>query len=82
MSSFLPHVLLRAVLNEFSSQPIFVLGIAPNHVQNLALGLAELHEVCMGPPLTSVKVPSLQRVDCTTQLGVVSKLAEGALSPK
>ena len=26
-------------------------------------------------------IPSLQRVDCTTQHGVVGKLAEGALSP-
>ena len=44
------------------------------------------NEVRMGPPLKPVKVPldlppSLQRVDCTTQLGVISKLAESALSP-
>ncbi|GAB0197840.1 hypothetical protein GRJ2_002249400 [Grus japonensis] len=40
----------------------------------------------MGPPLKPVKVrldgiPSLQHVDCITQLGVVGKLAEGALDP-
>ncbi|KAK4831314.1 hypothetical protein QYF61_016803, partial [Mycteria americana] len=67
-------------------QPVFVLGIALTHVQDLALGLVELPEVCMGPPLKPVKVPldgipSLQRVDRTTQLGVIGKLAEGALNP-
>ncbi|KAK4818497.1 hypothetical protein QYF61_014227 [Mycteria americana] len=79
-------LLLRAALNPFSAQPVFVLGIAATHVQDLALGLVELHEVHMGPPLKPVKVPldgipSLQAVYCTTQLGVISKLAEGALDP-
>ncbi|KAK4824932.1 hypothetical protein QYF61_021552 [Mycteria americana] len=78
-------LLLRAALNPFSAQPVFVLGIAPTHVQDLALGLVELHEVHTGPPLKPVKVPldgtpSLQHVDRTTQLGVVGKLAEGALN--
>jgi len=40
----------------------------------------------MGPPLKPVNIPldgihSLQRVDGTTQLGVLNRLAEGALSP-
>ncbi|KAK4826701.1 hypothetical protein QYF61_010916 [Mycteria americana] len=79
-------LLLRAALNPFSAQPVFVLGIAPTQVQYLALDLVELHEVRMGPPLKPVKVlldciPSLQQVDRTTQLGVVGKLAEGALNP-
>ena len=48
--------------------------------------LVELHEVCTGPTLKPVKVPldgipSLQNVDGTTQLGVVRRLAEGALNP-
>jgi len=52
---------------------IIVLGIAATHEQDLALGFAELHEVRRCPPLMPVKVPlggipSLQRVDCTTQL--------------
>ncbi|KAK4818827.1 hypothetical protein QYF61_019864 [Mycteria americana] len=72
-------LLLRAALNPFSTQTVFVLGIAPTRVQDLALGLVECHEVRMGPPLKPVKVPldgmpSLQRVNCTTQLGV-GKLA-------
>ncbi|KAK4824270.1 hypothetical protein QYF61_012830 [Mycteria americana] len=33
----------RSVLNPFSAQPVFVLGIAPTHVQDLTLGLVELH---------------------------------------
>jgi len=79
-------LLLRAALNPFSAQPVFVLGIAPAHVQDLALDLVEPCEVRTGPFLNPVKVPLgdiffLQCVNCTTQLGVVGKLAEGALSP-
>jgi len=76
-----PQVLpVSAALNPFSAQPVFVLGIAPTQVQDLALGLVELHGVHMGPPLQPVQVPldgipSLQRVDCTTQLGVIGKVA-------
>jgi len=78
-------LLLRAVLNPFSSQPVFVLEISPQ-VQDLALGFVELHEVCRGQTLKLFKVsldgiPSLQRVDCTTQLGVAGKLDKGALNP-
>ena len=55
-------------------------------LQDLALGLIEPHEVHMGPPLKPIEVPldgirSLQRVDRTTQLGIVGKRAEGALNP-
>ena len=53
---------------------------------SFALRLVELHAVHEGPPLKPVKVPlngipSLQCVNHTTQLGVIGKLAEGALSP-
>ncbi|KAK4830748.1 hypothetical protein QYF61_013198 [Mycteria americana] len=76
----------KAALNPFSTQPVFVLGIAPTRVQDLALGLVEFHEVCMGPPLKPVKVPldgipSLQCVDHIAQLGVIGKLADSALNP-
>ena len=55
-------------------------------MQNLALGLVQLHEIHKGLLLKHVKVPldgipSLQSVDHTTQLGAVSKLSEGALNP-
>ena len=79
-------VLLRVSPNPFSDHPVSVLGIALTHVQDLAHGLVELHEVLTGPPLKPVKGPldgihSPQHVSGTTQLGVVSKLAEGALNP-
>ncbi|KAK4810873.1 hypothetical protein QYF61_013281 [Mycteria americana] len=75
-----------AALNPFIPQSVLILGIALTQVQALALGLVELHEVHMGPLLKPVQVPldgipSLQRINCTTQLGVISKLAEGALNP-
>ncbi|KAK4825592.1 hypothetical protein QYF61_000681 [Mycteria americana] len=82
-----PQVLLhRAALNPFIPQPVFVLGIAPTHVQDFALGLVEPREVHMGPLLELVPVlldgiPSLRHVNRTTQLGVVCRLAEGAFDP-
>jgi len=80
-----PWVLLkRAALNPFFPQPVLIPGVATTQVQDLALGLAEPHEVQMGPPLKLIQlpqhgIPSLRRVNCTTQLGVICKLAEGAL---
>ena len=55
-------------------------------MQDLALGLVEPHEVHMDSLLELVHVPldgmpSLRHVNHTTQLGVVCKLAEGALNP-
>jgi len=78
-------LLLRAALNPFSAQPVFVLGIAPTHAQDLALDLVE-SQTQSGPPVKPDKVPldgvpSLQHVDLTTQLGVISKLIEHALNP-
>ena len=54
-------------------------------MQHPALGLIEPHLVFMGPLLQPVQVPpdgfpSFQRIDCTAQLGVICKLAEGALN--
>ncbi|KAK4810951.1 hypothetical protein QYF61_013359 [Mycteria americana] len=81
-----PQVLLcRAVLNPFIPQSVLIMGIALTQVQALALGLVELHEGHMGPLLKPVQVPldgipSLQQINCTTQLGVIHKLAEGVLN--
>jgi len=45
-----PQVLLRsAALEPLSTEPVLVFGITPTHVQDLALGLVELHEVHAGP---------------------------------
>ncbi|KAJ7402836.1 hypothetical protein BTVI_83013 [Pitangus sulphuratus] len=76
----------RAALNPLPAQPVLVLGIALTQVQYLALGFVELNEVGTNLPLKLVQVPldgipSLQHVDCTAQLGVIDKLAEGAHDP-
>jgi len=80
-----PQVLLsKAALNTFISQPVLIAEVALTQVQDLALGLVEPHEVHTGPLLELVQVPldgilSFWCVNCTTQFGVVCKLAEGAL---
>jgi len=60
------------------------LGVALTQVQDPTLGLVEPHEVHRGPLLELVQVPldgimSFQCVDRTTQLGIICKLAKGAL---
>ncbi|KAK4821878.1 hypothetical protein QYF61_004394 [Mycteria americana] len=79
-------VLRRAALNAFIPQPVLIPQGAPTQVQDSAFGLVEPHEVHTGPLLQLVQVPlddipSLRRVSRTTQLGVICKLAEGALDP-
>lgn len=54
--------------------------LALTQVQYLAPGFAEVHEVHTGSPLNLVQVPALQHLSHTTQLGVIHRLAEGALS--
>ena len=60
--------------------------IALTQVQHLAFGLVKPHLVHMGPLLKPIQVPldgvpPLYRVNCTTHLVVISKLAESILSP-
>uniref|UniRef100_A0A8B9G1P6 RNA helicase n=1 Tax=Amazona collaria TaxID=241587 RepID=A0A8B9G1P6_9PSIT len=79
-------LLSRAALNLFSAQSVAVPGIALTKVEDLALGMVKLHQVGISPPHKRVKVPldgipSLQCINRTTQLGVIGKLAEGALNP-
>ncbi|NXW38667.1 SSF1 protein, partial [Phaetusa simplex] len=63
--SSLPQVLLLgAALQPFSAQPGFVPGIAISQVQDLALGLVELHEV----NLNNIKRCLLISYDAETQL--------------
>ncbi|KAK4831706.1 hypothetical protein QYF61_018758 [Mycteria americana] len=75
---------LGAAHNPFIPQSVLILEIALTEVQDLALGLVELHEVHMGPLLKPVKVPldgipSLKCINCTTQIGVICKFAGSAL---
>ena len=74
----------RAALNPFILWLVLVVGIALSQVQDLAFGFVELQGVHLGSLLKPVQlplcgIPSLWYVDCTSQLGVISKLAEGAL---
>ena len=55
-------------------------------MQDLACGFVEPHEAHLSPLLKPFQVPldgipSLWCVNCTPQLGVISKLTEGALDP-
>ena len=75
----------RATLKPFIPQPVLIVGFAPTQMQDLALGLVEPHEVHKGPVLEPVHVPLdsilfFWCVSCTTQLGIICKLAEGALN--
>ncbi|PKU47244.1 hypothetical protein llap_2420 [Limosa lapponica baueri] len=77
---------VRAALNPFIPQPALVTEVALIQVQDLALVLIEPHDVHMGTLLEVAQVPldsipSLRHVNCTTQLGVISKLAKDALDP-
>ncbi|KAJ7424118.1 hypothetical protein BTVI_07705 [Pitangus sulphuratus] len=52
----IPKSFLAGLLLIHSLPACVVLGIAPAQVQNLALGLVELHEVLMGPLLNPINV--------------------------
>lgn len=75
----------RTALNSFPTQPVLVLGTALTQMQDIALGLVELHDVHTVQLLQPIQVPldgplpSL--CSCSTQPDVTSKLAEGALNP-
>ena len=76
----------RAVLNPFIPQLVLAVRVALTQVQDLALGFVEPHEVHLDPLLKPALVPlddilSLWCINCTPQLGVIRKLAEGALDP-
>ncbi|KAK4818202.1 hypothetical protein QYF61_008586 [Mycteria americana] len=81
---YLQVLLRRAALYHIIPQPILKPRITPTQGQDPALGLVEPHEVRTGPLLQLVQVPldgipSFWCLNCTTQFGVVCKLAEGAL---
>lgn len=76
-----PQILL---LDHCLSWPIPQLGTPLTHVQDLAFGLVEFHEVCTNSPLQPAKVcldgiPSTSVV--TALLDVAGKLAEATIHP-
>lgn len=68
-----PHVLFhRAALNQFVLQSLFILGIALMQLQDLTLGVVQLHKILIDPLHKPVKV----LVDSVPQLPVMYKLSE------
>jgi len=85
ISTSTPKSFSAGLLHPFIPQPLLIVGVAPTQVQDPALGLVEPHEVHTAPLLDLVQVPldgmlSFWLVNCTAQLGVICKLAEGTLS--
>ncbi|KAK4826520.1 hypothetical protein QYF61_010017 [Mycteria americana] len=82
-----PQVLFhQAAFQPLFPKPVALHGVAVAQVQDLALGLAERHTTDLGPLTQPVQVPlqslpPLQQINTPTQLGVICKLAEGALNP-
>ena len=81
-----PQVLLsRAVIYPFFPQLALSVGAATTQVQDLALGFVEPQEGLLGPLIEFVWISldnnlSLMCVNCTTQLDIILKLSENALS--
>ncbi|KAK4831982.1 hypothetical protein QYF61_020365 [Mycteria americana] len=82
-----PQVLFhQAAFQPLFPKPAALHGVAVAQVQDLALGLVKRDTVDLGPSIQPVQVPlqslpTLQQINTPAQLGVVCKLAEGALDP-
>lgn len=55
-------------------------------VQDLAIGLAELHGIHTNPSLTSISllldaIPFLQSVTCTVVIGIIHEIGESEFCP-
>ena len=79
-------LLSRAALHPYIPQPVLIARDAMSQVKHLILGLIEPHEFHRGPLLEPVwvsldDIPSLWCVNRTMRLGVILKVAEGALNP-
>ena len=79
-------LLCRAFNYEFFSQSVLTSGTAPTQGQHLAPDLVEPHLVHMGLPFKLAEVsvdgtPSQCITNCTTQISVACKCAEGVLDP-
>ena len=79
-------LLHRVALKETFSQFVLVSEITSTQLKHHALDLVESHYIHMGPVFKSAQVPiddipSFCFSNCTTQLSVISKFAEGTLNP-
>jgi len=88
--AFAAHIQPMSTSKSFLAGPLSIPSspslywISSTHVQDLTLDLVEPHEVHVGPLLKLVWMPldvilSVGHVSCTTQLGVICRLAEGAV---
>ncbi|KAK4818808.1 hypothetical protein QYF61_019737 [Mycteria americana] len=82
-----PQVLFcQAAFQPLFPKPVALHGVAVAQVQDLALGLVKPHTIDLSPSIQPVQVPlqslpTLQKINTPTQLGVICKLTEGALNP-
>ncbi|KAK4816629.1 hypothetical protein QYF61_019328 [Mycteria americana] len=82
-----PQVLLcQAAFQPLFPKPVALHGVVVAQLQDLALGLVKPHTIDLGPSIQPVQVPlqslpTLQQINTPAQLGVICKLAEGALDP-
>lgn len=79
-----PGSFLRAALNPLIPS-LFMFRIALAQVQDLGLGLTELHGIHVGPLLKPLKVPpdgicSFKPIKCMAHFDVICKLAKGTLN--
>jgi len=66
-------------------KPVQLHGVVVTKVQDLVLGLVETHTTDLGSLTQTVQtplksLPTLEQIDTPTQLGVICKLIQGALS--
>ncbi|KAK4829094.1 hypothetical protein QYF61_002045 [Mycteria americana] len=72
----------QAAFQPLFPKPVVFHGVAVAQVQDPALSLVEPHTIDLGPSIQPVQsLPTLKQINTPTQLGVICKLAEGALDP-
>ncbi|KAK4815348.1 hypothetical protein QYF61_000180 [Mycteria americana] len=82
-----PQVLLCwAAFQPLFPKPVALHGVVVTQVQDLALGLVKPHTIGPSPSIQPVQVPlqslpPLKQINTPAQLGVIFKLAQGALGP-
>ncbi|KAK4833094.1 hypothetical protein QYF61_027760 [Mycteria americana] len=79
-----PQVLFCwAAFQPLFPKPVALHGVVVTQVQDPALGLVEPHTIGLGPSIQPVQsLPTLKQINTPAQLGVICKLAEGALDPR
>ncbi|KAK4827428.1 hypothetical protein QYF61_017866 [Mycteria americana] len=79
-------LLCQAAFQPLFPKPVALHGVAVTQVQDPALGLVKPHTIGLSPSIQPVQIPLqslpiLKQINTPTELGVISKLTEGALDP-